>query len=641
MNWFRKVPKWVLGIILFGTSISFIFWGIPSGCSFTATPLIEVGSSKIYSQDFQQHYNHYLRERSQQDQRPTQYTAEEGRALGLDYAARDKLIMDLLLEQKARELGLDVSREQAIDVLRHDSRISDAKGNINPQVLQQILQNMDTNEAGLLSQIQNQMLQKQLMGAIMTDVRLPPDMIKALQRFRLERRVAEYVLIDPSRAGQIADPSDADLKAYYEAHIDQFTTPEYRAVTIASTSSKDVAAKMDIPEADIKTAYDRNKALYETPEKRKLEQIQFPNEQKAREARSQIDAGKSFEDVAKAAGFKPDDIQLGDVPVGDKTVPPEAFTLPLNTISQPLKSTFGWVIVRATGTTPGTVKTLDQVHQEIRDAIATERAKDQVSKLSTDYDDARGGGATIEEASKKVNLTLTKIAAIDRTGKGDNGQMVENLPVGGDFLSRVFSAETGGDGSGMQEDNDGVHYEFRVDSVKPAAKKPFDAVRNDVLAMWRTEEQRKRLQKFADDMVKRGNAGASMASLASPLGVAPLKSDPLPRFQPSAVFSQEALKNLFDTKVGGFFSGPVTDGKSYLVARVDSSQQQGEAAGDPQAAMYANILNQAFLGDVVAQFSNGLRRETCGRRTVLESVMGSHLQDCVDEDQFKKLHAGE
>lgn len=637
MNWFRTIPKWVLAVILFGVSGSFIFWGIPSVFEFGGvSPLIHVGETKIFTQDFQNHYNRYLRERSEQEQRTI--TTEEGRARGLDVAARDRLVSRLLLEQKAREIGLAITREQAIDELRKIPGLADNKGNISAQNLARLLQNAQMSEGALLADIQSQMLQHQLIGTMISGVQLPPDMVTALQRFRLERRVAEYVLIDPSRAGQITDPSDAELKKYYEDHVAQFTSPEYRAVTVVTASAKDIGARMDIPEADIKAAYDANKAKYVTPEKRKLEQIRFPDEAKALEARRQLDAGKTFEEVAKAAGYKPEDIQLGEVSAGDATVPPEAFSTELNKPTQPLKGTFGWVIIRATAVTPGSVKTIDEVRQELRDGIATERAKDQVFEASKAYDDARGGGATIEEAAAKLNWKLTKIAAIDKTGKSDTGQTIE-LPLGGDFLASVFASESGGDGSQLQENSDGVYYEFRVDSVKPSAKKPFESIRADVLTIWRSEQQRKKLQAVADDLVKRGNAGASMAQLASPLGVAPLKSDPLPRFPATAVFSEDALKKLFDAKIGGYFSAPVSDGKSLVVVRVDSTAQQADPAGSPQAGLYTQILNQAFVGDVAAQFTSALRHQTCNRKTVWESVFGGHLPDCVNEEQFKRLRA--
>ena len=109
MNWFRNIPKWVLAVMLFGVSGSFIFWGIPSVFSFSGvSPLIHVGETKIYTQDFQNHYERYLKERSEQERR--QISSEEGRARDLDYAARDRLVQRLLIQQKAHEMGLEIGR---------------------------------------------------------------------------------------------------------------------------------------------------------------------------------------------------------------------------------------------------------------------------------------------------------------------------------------------------------------------------------------------------------------------------------------------------------------------------------------------------------------------------------------------------
>ena len=624
MNWFRRVPKLVLFIILLGVSGSFVFWGIGNVFSFsTATPLVRVGDARIDLQGFQHEYNRYLRERGDQERHPI--STEEGRARGLDYSARERLVARLLLEQEAKHLGLSVSTGQVIDTLKAIPGLSDGHGNINPLALQQILRSNDVGEAGLIAQIQSDMVQHQLIGTVLASLRLPAGLVNALQHFRLERRVAEYVLIDPARAGEIKDADEAALKKYYEAHLAQFSAPEYRAVTVMSASAKEIAAQIDVKEQEIKAYYDANKSRYQTPEKRKIDQIRFPSEEKARAARAAMDAGKSFEEVAKAAGYKAEDIQLGEVSAGDASVPASAFTLELMKPSDPVKGPFGWVIVRVTASTAGTIKTFDEVRQEIRDALAADRAKDQLFKLTTDFEDARGAGATLEEAAKKFNLKLVKLAAVDRTGKNDAGQTIENIPVGAEFIARVFSTESGVE-SELQETEDSVYYEFRVDSVKPAAKKPFESVRGEVLAMWRAEQQQQRLQAVADGLVKRGNGGEAMSQIASSLGVAALKSDPLPRYPATTVFSQDALKALFDAKIGGFFSGPVIDGKSILVARVDSSVQKAEAAGGSEAGMYDELLNQAFVGDIAQQFTNGVRRE---------------YPPQLDENQFKRIHAGE
>ena len=62
-----------------------------------------------------------------------------------------------------------------------------------------------------------------------------------------------------------------------------------------------------------------------------------------------------------------------------------------------------------------------------------------------------------------------------------------------------------------------------------------------------------------------------------------------------------------------------------------------DAPGSPQSGLYAQILNQAFVGDVATQFTTALRHGTCDRKTVWESIFGGHLPDCVNEEQFKRI----
>ena len=76
-----------------------------------------------------------------------------------------------------------------------------------------------------------------------------------------------------------------------------------------------------------------------------------------------------------------------------------------------------------------------------------------------------------------------------------------------------------------------------------------------------------------------------------------------------------------------------------IQARADGSL--AEVAGSPESGMYAQILNQAFVGDIANQFTASLRHETCNRVTIWENIFGGHLPDCVNEEQFKRARSGE
>ncbi len=515
------------------------------------------------------------------------------------------------------------TNNQVADILK--ANIPDGSGGVNRNALQQILQENQVSEAEFYELVRADLLRSQLYRTIAGGTTLPPGLEAALHKFRLQRLVAEYVLIDPSRAGEIKDPGEAALKAYYDTHADKrYSTIEYRAVTLVMVRMEDVASRVTVTDDEIKQSYERARAFFETPEKRRIDQIRFKTEVAARAAKTKIDAGQSFDDAAKAEGYKPEDIRLGEVSKNDTTIPPAAFEMPVNKVSEPLKGAFGWVILRVLSVTPGTVKTLDQVRPEIREQFVKERSKDLLVQLTIDFEDALGGGATIEEAAKKLNLVVKTIPAVDARGNDGAGAPVAGLP-GGEFITQVFATEAGSD-SDIGETVDGTRYVFRVDKVTPASRKPLAQVREEVLTNWRNEELAKRLGAIAGDLVKKGNGGQTMASIASSLGVAPLRTDPMPRYGKQGVFGEDTLEAAGKAKIGQFFTGSVADGKSRVVARLAEVTYQDETAGDPQRMMYGVNLRQAFTEDLMEQFGAAVRED---------------VGVTIDETQFGKFHTGE
>lgn len=618
-NWSKG---WVAAILILLLVGSFGIWGVQDWMNVTTTTKIAtVGGTDITPERFQQEFTNYIAKFARETKQ--ELSTAQAKALNFDRVALDELLTREALLAKAKTMGLSVTNEQIVDVLR--ANIGDGRGGVDTNRLQMILQQGQFSEAQFYEMIRSDLLRSQMLRSITSGTTLPPGLERALHKYRLERRVVEYVVIDAARAGTIGDPAEAALKKYYEKNAAaRYSAPEYRGFTYVAIKPADVAAGVVVTEDEIKAAYERAKRFFETPEKRKLEQIKFKSEAAAKAAKAKLDAGQTFEAVAQAEGFKLEDIKLGDVSKTDTTIPPAAFELALNKVSEPVKGPFGWVIVRVLGITPGTVKTLDEAREDIRKRFVEDRSKDLLSALTNKFEEAVGEGKTIEEAATLTKVAAVTVAAVDAGGKDAAGQAVAGLPAG-DFLGQVFAADTGAD-SDIGEATDGARYMFRVDKVTPGAKKPFDQVRAQVLADWRAEELENKLIKIADDLAKKGDAGQSMASIASSLGMSVLKTDPMDRNPRHAVLGPDAVSAAGDAKVGGFFSGSVATGVGRVVGRVASVEFVPEAEDDPARQQSAAMLRQVFAEDYVDQFTKAVRGE---------------VGVVIDETQFSKFHANE
>src|SRR5260370_12576790 len=121
-------------------------------------------------------------------------------------------------------------------------------------------------------------------------------MVDLLYRYQNEKRIADIVALPIAAVGDVGQPSETELKSFYEAHQDLFRAPEYRGFTVASLTSSDIAKDIEIPEAKLKDEYEQRQDELQLPERREGEQILAPSEEKAKEAGAALAAGNDWRD---------------------------------------------------------------------------------------------------------------------------------------------------------------------------------------------------------------------------------------------------------------------------------------------------------------------------------------------------------
>jgi peptidyl-prolyl cis-trans isomerase D len=622
----RNASKtWVAFLFIGLLVLSFGVWGIQDFLGVSgSSEIVRVGDKPIEIAEFSRQYRY--EKRRLEERTGQKITARQARDLRLHEQALQSLIDKTAVRLRAENLGLSVTDAAVTAVIKSQRGLTDVSGEIDMMRLESVARDNGMTVQALLESIRDDLLREQLTNAVVTGVAAPAGLLGALNHVRRERRVVEYLIIDPSRAGDIKDPAGPDLEKFYKTNAARFERPETRALTMLPFSPKEMAKGIEVKEEDIKKIYEIRRDSYVVKQKRRLEQIRFKDEAAARDGAARLAKGEGFEAVALAQGMKPAEIKIGEAFEGDKSVPAEAFTTELNIPTAPVKGPFGWVILRATEITPGSVKTLDDVRQEIRDAFALEKAKAQILELTGQVDDVLGSGASLEEAAKKVNLPLVAVAALTRDGKDAAGAVVDGLPKDPAFLDEVFAGELGRE-STVNADGDGGYYVFRLDKITPAALPALDTIRDQVLAAWRTQETDARLRKLAQDLAARGEKGESMKTLGASLGAAPLTSPGLTRQAPNDVFSQAFLETLFAANIGKFVTGPVGNGQSYLLARFE----RVDISNDPVEAQITPIFNERIrqsLATDIASLSTKAARDWAG----VGPINAARFKSAVDQN---------
>lgn len=604
----REASKgWFAGILILALVGSVGLWGVSDMLNLTEQPKIaRVGDQDVTPDAFQREFQRFLSQVARAT--GSEMTTAQAKAEGLDRVALDRHINRLAVLKIASDMKLTVSPPQIVEALKPVRGIVDSQGKLIPGAIAQLAQANNMSETEFVAVITSDLIRDQLLRSVAGGVGMPTGLQRALDLYRLERRVAEYLILDPSRAGTVAAPDDKTLRKFFDENaLARYAIPENRTIVFLAVRPDDVAKTITVPDTEIARLYEANRKRYEVPEKRVFDQIRFKSEADAAAAKARLEGGESFEAVAKAQGFTADDIAIGEISKGDKSVPDAAFEVAEGQVTAPLKNNFGvWVVLRATSVTPGSTKSLAEATDEIRKAVVDSKVKEEIFELGNQLEDTIGEGATLEEAATRLKLKLETVT-ITREGQDLSGNPAQGLPAG-DFLKQAFDSEQGADPE-LQQTPEGVYYMFRVDRITPVTKKNFEAVKADVLRDWTDAEVSKRLDALADGLLKRARAGETIEKIAASQGLSVITSEPIPRFGNTATFGEATVTAASNAKKGEVFSGPVAAGKGIVVGRVTDIQFQDEPADSPLRSAYGQRLVQIFVSDFVDQFEAGARAQ--------------------------------
>jgi peptidyl-prolyl cis-trans isomerase D len=256
-----------------------------------------------------------------------------------------------------------------------------------------------------------------------------------------------------------------------------------------------------------------------------------------------------------------------------------AFTLPLHTLSEPIRTPFGFHLIEVTGITPSQAPPLDQVRDTLRQRVARELAQDQFyAAAETLRAQAFEHPDSLQPAAEALDLKVEEAGPLTRTG----GQGPAGNP---EFLRHAFSADAiGGDNSEVFELGDGRYAVLRVTDHTPAAQRPFEDVRGDIEARLRQQAAAEATRQAAESLAQKLRAGEAVDTELAQHG-ATWKDAPDVGREGAAGIPDAVLKQAFSVGVTdgkpGYADVALADGSHVLLAV--TARRPGDAAKDGEA----------------------------------------------------------
>ena len=427
--------------------------------------------------------------------------------IGLDQAVLGRLISERALDHEAAVLGLSIGDEALRDQIVDIPAFQGISGSFDREAYTFSLERNGTSESEFETRLREETARTLLQGAMISGVVMPSSYVSTLLDYIGETRDFTWArLASADLDAPLETASDEQLKTYFAENTADFILPETKRLTFVQLSPDALIESIDIPEEDLRAEFEARVNQYNTPERRLVERLVYLDEEEANRAAAALEvAGTTFETLVDDRGLALADIDLGDVDrlsldAAGETV----FAANVGDVVGPLDTDLGPALFRVNGVLPVQVTTFDEAKPELQEILATDRARRLVSTMAQDFDDLLAGGATLEELADETDLEIGSIEWFDGNGNGIGAY------VAFADAARVVTEE---DFPQIENLEDGGVFALRLDEVLPVRPPEFEQAREQLTASWENNQVESRLKEQAATLVPQLQSGTDFAGL--------------------------------------------------------------------------------------------------------------------------------
>ncbi len=408
-----KAGSWFIKVILGAIVIVFIFWGVGSFRSQRLNKIAEVNGTPITIEEYNQAYNRLV----ERYRRQFGNSLDEKmiKMLGLGRQALDQLINETLLKQEAEKLNFKISDKELADAIQSIPAFQNG-GRFDNRLYARVLTMNRLKPEEFEKMQRDGMIADGLRSFVMANVKISDSEARYWYDWKNMSVKIQYTVFDPESYKNI-EVSEKDIKDYFDKHKESYKTePEVKAQYVVFTPEQ-YMDKAEVSEDEIKDYYEENPNEFKkekTVEARhillkvdpkstgkEIEEIRKKAEDIMKMARD----GKDFAELAKKYSQGPTKDKGGYLGTFKKStmVRPfaeKAFSMKAGEISEPVKTRFGWHIIKVEKVNEASTQTLEQVKDKIKKKLAKEKARSMAFDEAEKIYDSIYEGDDIKKALK-------------------------------------------------------------------------------------------------------------------------------------------------------------------------------------------------------------------------------------------------
>ena len=504
----KNAGTWLIKILLGAIVLVFVFWGVGSFRDSEVGRVAMVNGDPIMIEEYNDAYNRLLEQIKQRY--GNRLNDEMLKMLQVKKQTMDQLVEKRLLLSEAKRLNFYVSDEELAATIRAIPAFQD-NGSFDSRRYHAVLaQNRMTSESFETKQ-REFMLTDKIRSFISDSVKVSDAEVEDSYQWKNSQIKIDYVLYDPALITDIR-LSEEDVQSYFTAHQNSYKSEPKRKTTYLQFTPEMYLSKVSVPDTEIKDYFESNPGEFDTAKTVEASHILLKVDQnasadiveKAREKALQVfklaKEGKNFAELAKQYSDDPGGKNGGSLgafkrdamvePFGEK-----AFSMTPGEISDPLRTQFGWHIIKLEKINEATLLTLEQASPKIIKKLSDEKTKNLAYEDAFAAYNASLNAETLSRVAETLKQPLLTTEPFGRTGPTG----VKNPAQ---FASTAF--ELAPDAISDLIDSQGSYYILQVVEDIPESIPEFaqvaEKVRADITKEKQDEQALKNAKQCLSDM---------------------------------------------------------------------------------------------------------------------------------------------
>jgi peptidyl-prolyl cis-trans isomerase D len=641
----RALSSWIVLGLLGLIMIAFIVTGVgtPGGLGnisgASGDTVATIGKERLTSTEVTQRAQIALQGVQQEQQGITM-------AAFVQQGGVDSLVQQLIdakaIEHWANEQGIAASKRLVDGDIASIPAFHGLSGKFDETTYRNLLAERRITEAQFRRDLTGDAIRRQILVPISASARAPLSLVTPYASLMLEARKGQIGIVPTELRPPGNVPTEADLNAWYSAHLAQYTMPERRVLRYALISKAQLKQQPQVSDAEIANFYKANAAEYGATETRSFSQVVLPDEAAAKAFAAKVKAGTSFAAAAQGAGFTPADTALGTrteaalSELASADVAKAAFAALQGGTTEPLKSPLGWHVVHVDGVKSAAAKPLASVRETIATSIQKQKTDEAIVDLIAQIEDEIADGSTFDEVAKARALKIVSTPAILPNGAApeSNGWTAPaELQV---LLKPAFESSSDDDPTVENIGNGELHALLKVDHVVPSAPIPLAKVKDRVTNDLMVDRASVRAQAVAKSILAKVNGGVPFARAIAEADIR------LPPPQPAGGRQIDLLQSgrpvppplalMFGMKSGEAKLLEAPDKKGWFLVHLDSIEK-GNVASMPGLAQstqseFSRMMAEEFQQQFSAAISQsvGVTRNAAALAKLKRELAGAASQ---------------